>query len=141
MIITCNTCGAHNRVPASRLRDNGRCAKCKASISPLTKPVELDSLDAFRELIEHSPLPVVVDFWAAWCAPCRTVAPELVKVASLKSGAAVVAKVNTEQLPDIAQKYRIESIPTLVRFDGGRESQRLSGARPAGAIITALGLP
>jgi thioredoxin 2 len=140
MIIACESCGSRNRVPASRLDEQARCAKCKASLAPAHVPIEVNSEQEFDELITQSPLPVVVDFWAEWCAPCRTVAPELQKLAAQKVGQAVVAKVNTEVLPSVARRFRIESIPTMALFRGGKEVRRTSGARPASGIARELGL-
>src|SRR5262249_21364968 len=92
------------------------------------------SAEAFDALVRESPLPVVVDFWAPWCGPCRMVAPELEKVARRASGSYVVAKVNTDAVPELGDRYRVQSIPTMAVFRGGSEVTRTSGARPAEAI-------
>ena len=94
----------------------------------------------FDALIRDSPLPVLVDFWAAWCGPCRAVAPELERLASERAGHVVVAKVDTEALPDVAGRFGIRGIPTMVLFRGGSEAARVSGAMPAEAIAAQLGL-
>lgn len=140
MIIACAGCGAKNRLPTDRLNEAAHCARCKTGLSPLHAPLALTSEQEFDELVSKSPLPVVVDFWAEWCGPCRMVAPELEKVASKKAGHVIVAKVNTDQLQGLAQRFGISGIPTLVKFDGGRERARFSGARPASGIIAELGL-
>ncbi len=97
-------------------------------------PIEISGEAAFDTAIRLSPLPVVVDFWAPWCGPCQTVAPELEKVAAASSGNFVVCKVNTEALPDLGQRFSIRSIPTMAVFVGGREVARSAGARPAPEI-------
>ncbi len=138
MISACPSCQAKNRLPAARLSEVARCARCKTPISPLNHPVEVQSVEDFDELINQAPFPVLVDFWAEWCGPCRMVAPEMVKIADQRAGRLVVAKVNTEALVQIAARYRIESIPTMILFRQGQPSQRLSGAQPAAGILRAL---
>lgn len=140
MINVCSKCGTQNRLPASRLHQVSRCAHCKHELSPPGRPVDVRSVGDFSELVKDSPLPVLVDFWASWCAPCRLVAPELNKIAQQKRHHLIVAKVNTETLPDLAGRYRIDAIPTMVLFRGGQEAQRLSGAQSASGILRELRL-
>jgi thioredoxin 2 len=120
--------------------DKAKCAACKASLLPLTRPVALDSAKDFDELIHDSPIQVLVDFWAAWCGPCRRVGPELEKLAGERAGRVVVAKVDTEALPEVAARFNIRSIPTMIVFRSGTEANRLSGAMSAGEIASRLAL-
>jgi thioredoxin 2 len=129
-----------NRLPAARVGDRAKCAACKAPLLPLARPVALASAQDFDELVRDSTAPVLVDFWAAWCGPCRTLAPELEKLARERTGRLVVAKVDTEALPALAARFGIQSIPTMIVFRGGKEAERLSGAMPAGAIAARLAL-
>jgi thioredoxin 2 len=131
IVTACPACGQKNRLTYQRLGDAVRCAKCKESLEPPTAPIEIHSTADFDRLVAHSSLPVVVDYWAPWCGPCRMVAPELQKVAARQSGRALVVKVNTDELSDLGERYGIRSIPTLAIFAGGREVSRTVGARPA----------
>jgi thioredoxin 2 len=140
MIRECPSCGARNRVSAARLDEQATCGKCKTPIPPFDKPVSVGSAEEFDELVKSSPLPVLVDFWAAWCGPCRMVAPELEKIARSKAGRVLIAKVDTDGVPDVAQRFNIRSIPTLILFRDGREAQRVSGAMPAAAIESSFAL-
>ncbi len=112
-------------MPAARMNDKAKCAVCKAALLPLTRPVPIGNAKEFDELIRDSPTQVLVDFWAAWCGPCRMVGPELEKLAGERPGRVIVAKVDTEALPGVAARFNIRSIPTLIVFRGGKEADRL----------------
>jgi thioredoxin 2 len=139
MIASCPSCGAKNRIPGARVEDRPACGQCKKPIA-LVSPVAVESAADFDALVAASTLPVIVDFWATWCPPCRAVAPELESLAKQRAGSVVVAKVDTEQIPDVASRFQVRSIPTLVRFDGGRETKREMGMMPAREIASRLGL-
>ncbi|MBX7192039.1 MAG: thioredoxin TrxC [Sandaracinaceae bacterium] len=139
MILTCTSCGAGNRVPAERLGDRPRCGRCKTALAA-EAPVSVGTTEEFAEIVRQSPVPVLVDFWAPWCGPCRVVAPELEKLAKRRRGEVLVVKVDTQALPALGARHDIQSIPTFVRFDHGRETQRVSGAMPAPQLERALGL-
>jgi thioredoxin 2 len=134
VVVPCPSCGQRNRLAYERLSEPVRCGKCKTPIGAPNSPVEVTSSANFDRLVAQASLPVVVDYWAPWCGPCRMVAPELQKVAARQSGKALVVKVNTDQLPDLGTRFDIRSIPTLAVFAGGREVSRVSGARPAEEI-------
>src|SRR4051812_3155786 len=101
MIRTCAQCGQQNRVGARHLADTGRCGACKAELPPAGEPIDVGSPE-FDEIVAGARVPVLVDFWAAWCGPCRTVAPEVKKAAALLAGQALVLKVDTDQHPELA---------------------------------------
>ncbi len=134
VLFPCPQCNQRNRIAYERLGQTGRCAKCHTDLPQPDKPVAVKRTPAFDAMIARSALPVVVDFWAAWCGPCRMVAPELDKVASDSAGRWIVAKVNTEELPDVAQRFRVNSIPLMAVFEGAREVSRQAGAMPAQSI-------
>ena len=134
LIVSCPSCGQKNRLAYERLGDEVRCGKCKQTLQSPAEPIELHSTADFDLLVARSSLPVVVDYWAPWCGPCRTVAPELKKVAARQPGKMIVVKVNTDELSDLGQRHNIRSIPTLAVFAGGKEVARTAGARPADQI-------
>ncbi|MEO7274061.1 MAG: thioredoxin [Vicinamibacterales bacterium] len=131
VILSCPSCGQRNRVPYGR---EAKCATCSTALPDVSEPIEVPSAAAFDALVKDSKLPVVVDFWAPWCGPCRMVAPELIKVAANTAGRYAVVKVNTDALPELGERFRIRSIPTMAVFAGGTEVARTAGARPAAEI-------
>lgn len=140
MILACPSCGQKNRVAVERVEQGPVCGACKAALAPIDRPLPMASVNDFYELINASPLPVLVDFWAAWCGPCRMVAPELEKLAKQRAGRVIIAKVDTEALQQVAAQYRIHSIPTLAMFRAGAEVKRAAGAMQAAAIAAEFGL-
>ena len=134
VIVECPSCHQRNRLAYSRLPDKTQCGKCKAELPNVGAPVEVTTPAEFDGLISTSAIPVVVDFWAPWCGPCRMVAPEIEKVASRQAGQLLVVKVNTEAVAGVGDRLGIRSIPTMAVFKGGREVARTSGARPASDI-------
>ena len=131
-IISCPSCRQRNRVAYSTRE--ARCGRCKSALPPPSEPIEVPNARAFDALVRDGRQPVVVDFWAPWCGPCRMVAPELARVAASNAGRFVVVKVNTDAVPDLGERFRIQSIPTMAVFAGGKEVARMSAAMPAAQI-------
>jgi thioredoxin 2 len=127
MIRQCPSCGQKNRIPAAHLADTGNCGSCKASIPPVGEPIEATA-ETFDEIVSRATVPVLVDFWAAWCGPCRMVAPEVRKTAELMAGHAVVLKVDTEKWPALARRFQVMSIPNLVILKDGEVIRQQPGA-------------
>jgi thioredoxin 2 len=134
VLVSCDSCGKRNRLTYERLGQVFRCGGCHTELEIPTVPIDVSSSGAFSALAQRASLPVLVDFWAPWCGPCKMVAPELAKVAATSNGQFLIAKVNTEELPDVSQRFGIRAIPTLVLLREGRELARKSGALPAAAI-------
>lgn len=133
LILPCAHCGQLNRVPRDRMADKPVCAECGKRLSG-GHPAELDA-ERFNTLIARSELPVLIDFWAPWCGPCRMMAPWFEEAAEALSGGAILAKLDTEANPGIGARYQVQSIPTMILFEGGREKSRQSGAMQAPQIL------
>lgn len=134
LLSICPTCGRRNRLPYEQLGQKFRCGNCHTELRPPSEPLEVKSETVFDAVVGRSAFPVLVDFWAPWCGPCKMVAPELARIAAEGLDKWLVVKVNTEELPALAQRFHISSIPTLALFQEGREVARQSGAMPAAAI-------
>ena len=134
VIVTCPSCGRANRLAFESLNRTTRCGQCKAGLAAPDTPIEVSSASAFDAASARSALPVLVDFWAPWCGPCRMVAPELERVAQSAAGRYLVVKVNSDAVPEVAARFAIRSIPTLALVVGGRELGRVTGVRPASDI-------
>ena len=134
ILITCPKCGRRNRMKYEGLGKVFRCGQCNSELRPLGEPVDVHSEPVFDALISRSALPVLVDFWAPWCGPCKMVAPEIRNVATEAAGQVLVAKVNTEELPSLARRFRVTAIPTMSIFRNGIEVAHQAGAMAAPAI-------
>jgi thioredoxin 2 len=134
VITACGSCGRRNRVPYSAIGKTTRCGGCRSEVGAPAAPLQARTTAAFDAALRDSALPILVDFWAPWCGPCRMVAPELEKVARTHAGEWLIVKVNTDELEDLGSRYDIRSIPTMSVMHHGRELGRTAGARPAADI-------
>ena len=131
--VACPHCHKTNRVPADKLVDDPVCGACGLALLDGT-PVELTD-ETFDLVASRTEIPLVVDFWAPWCGPCRAMAPQFDQAAKTLKGRALLAKVNSDESPRLSQRFGIRSIPTLLRLDKGVEAQRQSGATQAAQIV------
>lgn len=133
MLITCPHCQTRNRVPDERAAQDPSCGRCGRALLD----GEVLALDEarFDAMLTGSELPVLVDFWAPWCGPCRMMAPQFEAAARALKGQALLVKVNSDEAQGLSARYGIRSIPTLIHFEGGRERQRISGALQAPQIL------
>ena len=125
-IRTCSVCSRKNRIPSEHLADAGRCGNCKSPLPPINEPLDVDA-EQFDDIVKHARVPVLADFWAAWCGPCKMAAPEVAQTAKEMAGKAVVIKVDTEKYPQLSQRFNIRGIPYFAVFASGKPVMQQAG--------------
>ena len=135
-LLRCSNCKAKNRVPRNRLDDAPACSRCHAPLIPST-PVAISDAD-WQVEVDASPMPVLVDFWAPWCGPCRTMGPVLDQLASETAGRLKIVKMNVDENPRTASRFGVQAIPTLLVLDAGTKRDELRGAVPKAALEARL---
>jgi thioredoxin 2 len=140
LVVRCPSCGVGNRVPRAKIEHGLEpvCGRCKTPLRVDTKPIVVTD-ESFSADVERSPLPVLMDAWAAWCGPCRMIAPVIDELAAEMAGRVRVVKLNVDENPATAARFDLRSIPTLLVFKGGREVDRIVGVQPKSEISRRLG--
>jgi len=136
VVYACSACGKMNRILRARLGEDPTCGQCKEKIFP-RKPVTVTD-DSWKKEVEDSPIPVLVDFWAPWCGPCRAIAPVLEAIAGERAGKLKIAKLNVDENPKIADRFSVQAIPTMIVFRGPLEVDQIRGAMPKAALDARL---
>jgi thioredoxin 2 len=140
-ILRCPSCGTRNRIPAERVGQTAKCGKCKAAISTdalnTDRPITVTDANFQKEVIQ-SPLPVLLDCWAAWCGPCQMMEPYINELAGEWKGKARVAKLNVDENQVISTRFQIATVPTLMVFNGGKVMKTLPGAVPRHVLAQAM---